>query len=131
MRGTVQGSLLRADASDASFHLNGWCCLTDPGARTDGLTDHAYRFADPFSTRRSRWHCNHLDARTVSLAAFQDGASQRRPLPVVAIVLSVLVLDGSIMALMLVGITLVLAGVALTRSHRKQPADTGRPPRHS
>jgi hypothetical protein len=49
---------LRADASDVSFHLNGWCCLTDLGTRADGLTDHAYRFADPFSTRRSRRHCN-------------------------------------------------------------------------
>jgi drug/metabolite transporter (DMT)-like permease len=51
-------------------------------------------------------------------------------LPVVAIVLGVLVLSESITALMLVGIALVLAGVALTRNRAARPALAGgrRPP---
>jgi drug/metabolite transporter (DMT)-like permease len=43
-------------------------------------------------------------------------------LPVVAIVLGVLVLGETVTLVALGGIVLVLAGVALTRHHRKQPA---------
>ena len=44
-------------------------------------------------------------------------------LPVVAIVLGVVVLDETITAITLAGITLVLAGVALTRRRAKPAVD--------
>jgi drug/metabolite transporter (DMT)-like permease len=49
-------------------------------------------------------------------------------LPVVAIVLGVLVLNETITVLILVGIALVLAGVALTRRRAARPAEAGRQP---